>query len=88
MGALFCIAIRAILHARHWTGDAMTQKSQYQLFWEAHRKSADLNNGIMEIINDPVNPLTNEDLAALIKKRPHVYGRFSGLVVKLGKVQP
>ena len=63
------------------------QKNQYQLYWEAHRKSADLNNWIMEIINDPVNPLTNEDLAALIKKRPHVYGRFSGLVGKLGKVQ-
>ena len=63
------------------------QKNQYQLCWEAHRKSADLNNGIMEIINDPVNPLTNEDLAALIKKRPHVYGRFSGLVGKLGKGQ-
>ena len=39
----------------------------------------------MDLVNDPVNPLTNEDLESLIKKRPHVYGRFSGLVGKLGK---
>jgi hypothetical protein len=63
------------------------QKSQYQLFWEAHNKTAELNNAFMDLVNDPVNPLTNEDLESLIKKRPHVYGRFSGLVGKLGKVQ-
>ena len=66
----------------------MTKKSQYQLFWEAHNKIAELNNAFMDLVNDPVNPLTNEDLESLIKKRPHVYGRFSGLVGKLGKVQP
>ena len=63
------------------------QKSQYQLFWEAHHKIAELNNAFMDLVNDPVNPLTNEDLESLIKMRPHVYGRFSGLVGKLGKVQ-
>ena len=66
----------------------MIHKSQLQLFWEEHHKIAELNNGIMEMINDPVNPLTNEDLEALIKRRPYVYGKFSGLVGKLGKVQP
>ena len=65
----------------------MKPKSQYQLFWEAHHKIAELNNAFMDLVNDPVNPLTNEDLESLIKKRPHVYGRFSGLVGKLGKVQ-
>lgn len=55
-------------------------KSQYSLFWDEHRKIADLNRAVMDLINDPVNPMTDADLRSLIEKRPNIYGRFSGFV--------
>lgn len=60
-------------------------KTQLQMFYEAHRKIADLNNTFMELIRHPTNPMTREDLKALIAKRPYVYGRFAGFLDKLEK---
>lgn len=58
----------------------LTQAQQFTL---AHRKIADLNNAFMEMVNCKENPMTREDLEALIAKRPHVYGRFAGFLDKL-----
>lgn len=61
----------------------MKQPTQEQMYYAAEKRSADLNNAMMEAMTDPHNPLTNADLQALIDKRPEVYGRFSGFLGKL-----
>lgn len=61
----------------------MTKRTQEQMFYAAVKRSADLNNAMMDLIKDPDNPLTNADLQALIDRRPDVYGRFSGFLGKL-----
>jgi len=57
--------------------------SQRQQYWEAHRKIADGNQAFMDMVNCKENPLTKQDLEALIKRRPEVYSRFAGLLDKL-----
>lgn len=59
------------------------KKTQEQMFYDAGSKSGELNNAFMELINHPTNPMTNSDLRELIKRRPEVYGRFSGFIGKL-----
>lgn len=54
-----------------------------QLYKEAERKLAEANQAFMDMVNDPVNPLTNEDLERLIARWPERYGRFSGFLGKL-----
>ena len=58
-------------------------KTQNQMWREAERRSADLNDAFMEMVNHPTNPMTHEDLEVLLKKRPEVYGRFAGFLGKL-----
>ena len=58
-------------------------KSQKQLFWDAHRRIADRDIAFMDLISDPHNPMTNQDLKALIEKRPEVYSRYSNFLGKL-----
>jgi hypothetical protein len=41
------------------------------------------NRAFMDMVNDPVNPMTNADLEALIKRKPEKYSRFSGFLGKL-----
>ena len=60
-------------------------RTQTQMFYEAQRKAGELNELFMEMINDPVAPMTNDELKALIAKRPEVYGKFSGFVGKLAQ---
>ena len=55
-------------------------KTQKQMFYDSHRKVAERNNALMELISHPTNPLTNKDLEALIKRWPERYGIYSGLV--------
>lgn len=57
--------------------------TQMQHFTIAHRKIADLNNAFMDAINCKENPMTRADLAALIARRPDVYGRFAGFLKTL-----
>ena len=54
---------------------------QKQMFYSEHRKIADLNKAMLEALYVE-NPITDAELSALIKKRPHVYGRFSGFIGK------
>lgn len=58
----------------------LTQKQHFEL---AHRRIADLNAAFMDAVNCAENPMTREDLAALIAKRPAVYARFSGFLKTL-----
>lgn len=66
----------------------MKKPTQEQMYYAAEKRSADLNNAMMELIKDKDNPLTNADLQALIDRRPEVYGRFSGFLGKLPDAQP
>ena len=50
--------------------------SQTQMYWAAHRKSADVNITFMEMVQSD-NPLTKAELEKLIEKRPELWGRFS-----------
>jgi hypothetical protein len=50
---------------------------------EAQQKLFDRNNALTEMINDPVNPLTNSDLKRLIERNPERYGVYSGFIGKL-----
>ena len=56
-------------------------KTQAQMYYDAERKSAELNNAFLELVCN--NEITNEDLRKLIEKRPERYGRFAGFVGKL-----
>ncbi len=58
-------------------------KTQMQMYQEAERKLAEANEAFMDMVNDPVNPLTNDDLERLIARWPERYGRFSGFLGKL-----
>lgn len=58
-------------------------KTQHQLFYEAQHKMFEQNRAFMDMVNDPVNPMTNADLEALIKRKPEKYSRFSGFLGKL-----
>lgn len=62
-------------------------RSQMQMYCMARDKIAKENQAFMEAINDPVNPMTDRDLKALIARRPQVWGRFSGFLGKLGNPQ-
>lgn len=63
--------------------ESFTVKSQHQMYYESERKSAALNSALMETIQHKENPLTREDLEALIRRRPEIYGRFSGFLAVL-----
>jgi hypothetical protein len=59
---------------------ALTQAQIYEI---ERRKIASLNEAFMDLVNHPTNPMTREDLKALIIKRPERYERFSGFLDKL-----
>lgn len=50
--------------------------TQMQMYRNAERKAAALDNAFMDMLKGP-NPLTKAELEALIAKRPEVYGRFA-----------
>jgi hypothetical protein len=50
-----------------------------QLSWNEYQRMVEINTHFADMVNDPVNPLTNEDLAKLVKRNPAVWGRFKGL---------
>lgn len=58
-------------------------KTQYQMYREAEQRIFDRNNAFLEMVNDPVNPMTNQDLERLIARFPARWERFSGFVGKL-----
>ena len=54
-----------------------------QMYQEAEQKIFRQNQAFMDMVNDPVNPMTNDDLERLIARWPERYGRFSGFLGKL-----
>lgn len=56
-------------------------KTQVQMFYDAERKSASLNDMMLDLMRN--QEITNAELAALIKRRPMVYERFAGFVGKI-----
>ncbi|WP_024517012.1 hypothetical protein [Bradyrhizobium sp. Tv2a-2] len=54
---------------------SLTQLQQYEA---ARRRLADSNLAFMEMVTHKTNPMTRDDLAALIKLRPERYSRFAG----------
>ena len=49
----------------------------------ARRQIADQNETFMELVNHPANPMTREDLEALIRRRPERCSRFAGWINRL-----
>ena len=58
-------------------------KTQLQMYQEAEQWIFDRNRAFMEMVNDPVNPLTNQDLERLIARWPERYEMYSGWLGKL-----
>lgn len=57
--------------------------TQLEMWRDAERHAARLNEAFLELVSNPTNPMTRDDLARLIARRPHTYGRFSGFLDKL-----
>ena len=55
----------------------LSQAQQYEL---ARRQMAGADSTFMELVNCPTNPLTREDLAANIKRRPALWSRYAGFL--------
>lgn len=47
-------------------------KTQLQMFYDAHKKSADNDKVFLELMQD----MTRQELATLIEKRPALWGRY------------
>lgn len=58
----------------------LTQLQRYEI---ARRDLADANRAFMDLVNCKANPLTREDLARCIERRPHVWSRFAGYLKTL-----
>lgn len=54
--------------------------SQFEMYERARRRLADANQAFMEMVTCKANPMTREDLVALIRRRPERWGRFAGWV--------
>ena len=52
-------------------------KTQFQMFYEAHRRITDRNNAFMDLVTDESNPMTKQDLEGLIARWPEKYGMFA-----------
>jgi hypothetical protein len=51
-------------------------KTAKQFWQEAERHSASINRTFLELWNHPTNPMTKEDLAKNIERRPTLWSRF------------
>lgn len=59
---------------------SLTQMQRYEI---ARRDLADANRVFMDLVNCKANPLTREDLARNIERRPAVWSRFAGFLQTL-----
>lgn len=59
------------------------KRSQLELYYQAVRQSTEKDLTMMELLYGP-NPLTDQELQALIEKRPYVYERYFGYIGKRG----
>ena len=60
-----------------------THKTQADHYYDAVRKSTEKDLAMMDLLYG-INAITDDELRALIKKRPHVYGRYAGYLGKRG----
>ena len=58
----------------------MTQPTQKQMFYAAHRKIADANQLFLQFVDEG---LTRAELESLIARRPSLWGRFRNWLPKL-----
>lgn len=58
-------------------------KTQYQMFQESQERLFERNRHFLEMVADPINPLTNQDLIRLIEHAPERWSQFSGWIGKL-----
>lgn len=57
--------------------------TQKQMFYAEQQKIGERDRAVMEMIHDAANPMTRQDLDALIARRPNVYARYAGLRPRL-----
>lgn len=55
--------------------------TQAKLFWLSHRRIADANSAMLDLLYGP-NPITDSELSKLIASRPERYQRFAGYIGK------
>lgn len=60
-------------------------QSQERMFYAAGRKISDGDQTFLEMIKCP-NAITNNELAEMVKRRPALWGRYSGFIGKLGSL--
>lgn len=60
-----------------------TTEDQRRMFYAAQEKTAAENRAFMDAVNDPANPMTNDDLRKLVERHPDRYGRFAHFIGKL-----
>lgn len=53
------------------------------MYYAAERKAGERDATFMELINHPTNPLTRDDLARNIARRPALWSRYAGFLDKL-----
>lgn len=58
-------------------------QTQAQMFYAASRAAGDRDATFMELVRHPTNPLTREDLAANIARRPSLWSRYAGFLDSL-----
>jgi len=57
-------------------------KTQKQLFYQEQRKIGERDRAVIDMINDPINPLTKEDLHKTADKFPQRWERYRNLLDK------
>lgn len=57
--------------------------TQIQMYYREMRRIAEANRAFMEMVTCKENPMTREDLEALIVRRPDVYRRYASWLDKL-----
>lgn len=60
-----------------WVRTMLSQPSQVQLFYQAHRNIAGGNEVFLHLLRDG---LTREELGRNIQRRPSLWGRFAGFM--------
>lgn len=60
-----------------------TAADQHKMLQAERARIAAADAAFLAMVNDPDNPMTREDLVALIFRAPHRYARFAGWLEKL-----
>ena len=55
-------------------------KTQLQHYYSERKKIADRDRAFLEMVSDPINPMTRDDLIQLVKRHPDRYKRYEGYI--------